>query len=296
MRNALLPSHPYYFGNTDFQMPNWDAQMNMNRKNGFCMGSNAIESDNHNRVSGDFTLPLDPSSLLTYQPAPSTGYSNGAFRYYDHGFSQQPMLLDKKIDSVTQFEEDFQAIQIARKRPIIEVNDILPKNGLGGLVGDRTPSNEWNKNKRSKGTNSQQQCHNQSQEASMEIQDSRKLQVPVRRSQKLSDKITALQKLVSPYGKTDTASVLQEASVYIMILQQQIQNLYRMLSSSYKNAASLHSPQESGSGREVLDLRSKGLCLVPISITKKVTMEEDVEQYHDLDLSTSRRFVIANNF
>lgn len=46
----------------------------------------------------------------------------------------------------------------------------------------------------------------------------------------------------------------------------------------------------------MLDLRSKGLCLVPISITKEVTMEEDVDHDHDLDLSTSRRFVIANNF
>lgn len=50
---------------------------------------------------------------------------------------------------------------------------MLPKNGLGDLVGDSSPSNEWNKNKRSKVTNSQQQWHNQSQEASMEIQDSR---------------------------------------------------------------------------------------------------------------------------
>ena len=79
--------------------------------------------------------------------------------------------------------------------------------------------------------------------------------MPVKRSQKLSDRITALQKLVSPYGKvsngysfchpspkgislfsvfaetesgvlgllqTDTASVLQEASLYIKLLQGQI--------------------------------------------------------------------------
>ncbi|BBG97938.1 basic helix-loop-helix DNA-binding superfamily protein [Prunus dulcis] len=115
-----------------------------------------------------------------------------------------------------------------------------------------------------------------------------KLHAPVRRSQKLSDKITVLQKLVSPYGKTDTASVLQEASIYIMLLQEQIQNLLRMFSSSYKNAAVLHT-QECGS-RQVLDLRSKGLCLVPVSVTQKVTMEEGVDH-----AATSRKIIIANN-
>nr|GMC63746.1 transcription factor bHLH112-like isoform X1 [Ipomoea batatas] len=39
----------------------------------------------------------------------------------------------------------------------------------------------------------------------------------------MTDKITALQKLVSPYGKTDTASVLQEACISIKALQDQIQ-------------------------------------------------------------------------
>ncbi|PRQ59048.1 putative transcription factor bHLH family [Rosa chinensis] len=270
-------------------MTNWDTQMNMNRKIGFCMGSKAIESDNE---TGDISdVPFDQSSLFTYQTAVTAGYSNGEFRY-DHGIFQHPMLFDKNINSATQFQEDLQVIQNARKRPIIEVNDILPKNDLGGSIGERTTSNEWNQNKRNKGTNSQQQWHNQFQEASMEKQDNRKLQVPVRRSQKLSDKITALQKLVSPYGKTDTASVLQEASIYIVLLQQQIQNLHRIFSSSYKNAAGLHT-QESGSSSQVLDLRSNGLCLVPISLTQKVTMEEGFDEDH---LSTSRKFVIANHF
>ncbi|KAL3536816.1 hypothetical protein ACH5RR_000182 [Cinchona calisaya] len=48
------------------------------------------------------------------------------------------------------------------------------------------------------------------------------MKVPVRRRQKLADKITALQKLVSPYGKTDAASVLHETSVFIKVLQDQI--------------------------------------------------------------------------
>ncbi|KAM1470755.1 hypothetical protein ACFX1Q_041247 [Malus domestica] len=274
-----LPSHLFNFGNNiDIQMTNWDAQMNMNRKFGFCMGSKAFESDNQNNMrAGDFSLPLQQSSsLLTYQSA--VNYPSGALRYDD--ISEQSMLLDKKI-SAPQFL-DCQAIQNARKRPI-EVDD------LGRLVGDTTALNDLYNNKRNKMTNinSQQQWH---QESSMEQQNNKLHHLPVRRSQKLSDKITALQKLVSPYGKTDTASVLQEASIYIMLLQEQIQqNLVRMLSSSYKNAAALH-PQESGSG-QVLDLRSKGLCLVPVSITQKVTMEERSDH-----LATSRKVVIANHF
>ncbi|KAL9163981.1 hypothetical protein ABFS82_06G077000 [Erythranthe guttata] len=71
---------------------------------------------------------------------------------------------------------------------------------------------------------------------------------PVRRSsQKLTHKITALQKLVSPYGKTDTASVLLEASISIKALQHQIQR-----------------------GEKRSNLQSRGLCLVPAVILKQL--------------------------
>ncbi|CAA0837173.1 Transcription factor bHLH123 [Striga hermonthica] len=42
------------------------------------------------------------------------------------------------------------------------------------------------------------------------------------RKEKLGDRITALQQLVSPFGKTDTASVLHEAIEYIKFLHEQI--------------------------------------------------------------------------
>ncbi|KAL8193012.1 hypothetical protein R6Q57_027460 [Mikania cordata] len=75
--------------------------------------------------------------------------------------------------------------------------------------------------------------------------------VPVRRSQKLADKITALQKLVSPYGKTDTASVLKEAHISISLLHDQMK--VNLLS-------------KRGDNKEAeTSLRDKGLCLVPIS-------------------------------
>ncbi|KAL6539189.1 hypothetical protein OROGR_011838 [Orobanche gracilis] len=69
------------------------------------------------------------------------------------------------------------------------------------------------------------------------------------RKEKLGDRITALHQLVSPFGKTDTASVLSEAIGYIRFLEGQIEDLQKL---------------------KVKDLRHRGLCLVPISSTQNV--------------------------
>jgi len=45
------------------------------------------------------------------------------------------------------------------------------------------------------------------------------------RKEKLGERIVALQQLVSPYGKTDTASVLWEAMEYIQFLHEQVKVL-----------------------------------------------------------------------
>ncbi|KAF8377909.1 hypothetical protein HHK36_031297 [Tetracentron sinense] len=87
------------------------------------------------------------------------------------------------------------------------------------------------------------------------------------RKEKLGDRIAALQQLVAPFGKvlllqpfflfffsTDTASVLTEATGYIKFLQHQVQ-----VSS------------EDGNEEPKRDLRSRGLCLVPLSCTSYVT-------------------------
>ncbi|KAI4384476.1 hypothetical protein MLD38_002626 [Melastoma candidum] len=106
------------------------------------------------------------------------------------------------------------------------------------------------------------------------------LGLPFRRSQKISHKITSLQKLVSPYGKTDTASVLQEASLYIKLLQDQIQ----MLANSYASIRGMHpqlGPVHHTRGETSVhgghrDLRSRGLCVVPISAVHEVTTKDHV--------------------
>lgn len=89
------------------------------------------------------------------------------------------------------------------------------------------------------------------------------------RKEKLGDRITALQQLVSPFGKTDTASVLHEAIEYIKFLHGQV----GALSSPYlKNGH-----QESSRSSNDKDLLSRGLCLVPISSTFAVASETPME-------------------
>ncbi|KAL4585497.1 hypothetical protein LXL04_010118 [Taraxacum kok-saghyz] len=88
------------------------------------------------------------------------------------------------------------------------------------------------------------------------------------RKEKLGDRITALQQLVSPFGKTDTASVLHEAIEYIKLLHDQV----NILSAPYiKNGATTQRQQiddkVKNSEDDKQDLRSLGLCLVPVSST-----------------------------
>ncbi|XP_020256471.1 transcription factor bHLH112-like isoform X2 [Asparagus officinalis] len=92
------------------------------------------------------------------------------------------------------------------------------------------------------------------------------------RKEKLGDRITALQQLVSPFGKTDTASVLHEAIEYIKFLHEQL------LSTPYlKNGHPVQHQQSSEKSKDGegprQDLRSRGLCLVPIESTYPVASE-----------------------
>ncbi|KAK7324631.1 hypothetical protein VNO77_28349 [Canavalia gladiata] len=98
------------------------------------------------------------------------------------------------------------------------------------------------------------------------------------RKEKMGDRITALQQLVSPFGKTDTASVLSEAIEYIKFLHEQV----TALSTPYmKSGAQIQIQQSCGKSKEgegpKQDLRSRGLCLVPVSSTFPVTHESTVD-------------------
>ncbi|KAJ8542958.1 hypothetical protein K7X08_005481 [Anisodus acutangulus] len=99
------------------------------------------------------------------------------------------------------------------------------------------------------------------------------------RKEKMGDRITALQQLVSPFGKTDTASVLSEAIEYIKFLHEQV----HVLSTPYMKSGASMQHQQSGDKSNVnqeggkQDLRSRGLCLVPVSSTFPVTHETTVD-------------------
>ncbi|KAJ9153670.1 hypothetical protein P3X46_027088 [Hevea brasiliensis] len=100
------------------------------------------------------------------------------------------------------------------------------------------------------------------------------------RKEKMGDRITALQQLVSPFGKTDTASVLSEAIEYIKFLHEQV----TVLSNPYMKStgAPMHHQQNSDKSSkdpegQKQDLRSRGLCLVPVSSTFPVTHETTVD-------------------
>ncbi|XP_042508782.1 transcription factor bHLH113-like isoform X2 [Macadamia integrifolia] len=84
------------------------------------------------------------------------------------------------------------------------------------------------------------------------------------KKERIGERIITLQKLVCPYGKTDAASVLHEAMGYIRFLHDQVQ----VLSSPYMQRLPSSEPVHEGRGKEEegskCDLRSRGLCLVPV--------------------------------
>ncbi|MED6223019.1 hypothetical protein PIB30_069991 [Stylosanthes scabra] len=97
------------------------------------------------------------------------------------------------------------------------------------------------------------------------------------RKEKLSERIVALQQLVSPYGKTDTSSVLEEAMQYIGFLHKQL------LSAPYlESSAATKNP-----GLEPCSLRSRGLCLVPVSLTIGVAESNGADIWAPIKTTTS---------
>ncbi|XP_076892074.1 uncharacterized protein LOC143543697 [Bidens hawaiensis] len=95
------------------------------------------------------------------------------------------------------------------------------------------------------------------------------------RKHKLGDKVAAIQQLVAPFGKTDTASVLMEAIGYIKFLQTQVETLSVPYTKSTNKICGISSElgqmikDENGEAKR--DLRSRGLCLVPQSCLSYVT-------------------------
>ncbi|KAG8645584.1 transcription factor bHLH113 isoform X2 [Manihot esculenta] len=95
---------------------------------------------------------------------------------------------------------------------------------------------------------------------------------PKVRKEKLGERVTALQQLVSPFGKTDTASVLHEAMGYIRFLQDQVQK---------------KKSEENGGEEARKDLKSRGLCLVPVEWTVHVASSNGADYWSHASGSAS---------
>ncbi|EHA8591157.1 transcription factor bHLH123-like [Cocos nucifera] len=126
------------------------------------------------------------------------------------------------------------------------------------------------------------------------------------RKEKLGDRIATLQQLVSPFGKTDTASVLLDAIEYIKCLQEQLTIRKEKLGDRIATLQQLVSPfgktdtasvlldaieyikclQEQLTSYEIKkemggkeDLRGRGLCLVPISTICSVGKDASINSW-----------------
>ncbi|KAL2470141.1 basic helix-loop-helix (bHLH) DNA-binding superfamily protein [Abeliophyllum distichum] len=121
------------------------------------------------------------------------------------------------------------------------------------------------------------------------MQKRQKIDVPLsskEKKEKVSERISALQQLVSPYGKTDTASVLLEAMEYIRFLHEQVKVLSAPYLYSMPTTNTQHFKED-----EPHNLKSKGLCLVPISFTDGVASSNGADIWAPMKTSTpnSRR-------
>ncbi|KAF3611251.1 hypothetical protein DY000_02044519 [Brassica cretica] len=89
------------------------------------------------------------------------------------------------------------------------------------------------------------------------------------RKDKVGERISALQQIVSPYGKTDIASVLLDAMHYIEFLHEQV----KVLSAPYLQTVSTATLVE----MEQYSLSNRGLCLAPMEFTAGVAQSNGAD-------------------
>ncbi|CDY51324.1 hypothetical protein HID58_037548 [Brassica napus] len=95
------------------------------------------------------------------------------------------------------------------------------------------------------------------------------------RKDKVGERISALQQIVSPYGKTDTASVLLDAVHYIEFLHEQVKVCILLFTRS-KRSVSANSTATLVE-IEQYSLSNRGLCLVPMESTAGVAQSNGAD-------------------
>ncbi|WOL04133.1 transcription factor bHLH113-like [Canna indica] len=86
---------------------------------------------------------------------------------------------------------------------------------------------------------------------------------------KIGERVAKLQQLVSPFGKSDTASVLSEATDYIKFLHDQLQ----VLSAPYLRTTVTGEMEEG----DYYSLRNRGLCLMPVASTLRIAQSNGAD-------------------
>lgn len=110
---------------------------------------------------------------------------------------------------------------------------------------------------------------------------------PKDKKEKVSDRISALQQLVSPYGKTDTASVLFEALEYIKFLHEQV----KVLSAPYLYSIPMTQPLEMETCN---GLNGRGLCVIPISLIDGVASSNGADIWAPIKTSLNSRRSVSD--
>ncbi|XP_042029187.1 transcription factor bHLH153-like isoform X3 [Salvia splendens] len=128
------------------------------------------------------------------------------------------------------------------------------------------------------------------------------------KKERVSERVSALQQLVSPYGKTDTASVLLDSMEYISFLHEQV----KVLSAPYLCSTEVCTFSLGllellilfalcdcfgafllMQGEEVGGLRAKGLCVVPTCFVLEVGSSNGADIWAPIKTSppSARRLV-----
>ncbi|XP_070660929.1 transcription factor bHLH68-like isoform X2 [Malus domestica] len=191
------------------------------------------------------------------------------------------------LGSTRHGDEEFQPQAPSSSRPVWSPVQIMPVSSPRSCVTSSSNTNNildfsYNKtdNKRNQHADHSSECNSTATGGitkKARVQQSPS-QPPLKvRKEKLGDRITALHQLVSPFGKTDTASVLLEVIGYIRFLQGQIQ----ALSSPYLGSASknMRNQLSESQDHKAKDLGSKGLCLVPVSCTQHLGSDNGVDYW-----------------
>ncbi|XP_075516375.1 transcription factor bHLH153-like isoform X3 [Primulina tabacum] len=108
---------------------------------------------------------------------------------------------------------------------------------------------------------------------------------PKDKKEKVSERISALQQLVSPYGKTDTASVLFEAMEYIKFLHEQV------LSAPYLYTTPTTQPLEMETCN---GLKGRGLCVIPSSLIDGVASSNGADIWAPIKTSLNSRRSVSD--